>query len=331
MSTTNVTGSDAMKELLRLAQESSKANRYMIGSGEDISVKTLLTPAMAAKFLEKNHGNRKVKQAWVEKLAEMITAGKWRDNGETIIISNTGRILDGQHRLWAVLLADQPIYVRVVFGVSDDYEIMSSIGQGVGRTVANIMEIVGVETSSTLRSAANLLQLASAAPGGRNKIRPEQADFLLEHMEEIKPWDAWAQEITAMSPMIDRQGRRNRAVSTSALIALGVHMTRQGADPETFQEFMTGAIGELAPAAMRELNDNRLAILKLVNRRLKNGTPLGRPTGGSGINPLLAEFALYIRTYNRYIKDQPLGRMYLTSEVFRTLDDLPLVEAGLKW
>ena len=79
-----------------------------------------ITPAMATKMLELNQLNRPLKQGHVDRIANQIKEGKWRFNGDTIKIATNHDILDGQHRLWACILADVSIETVVVEGIERD-------------------------------------------------------------------------------------------------------------------------------------------------------------------------------------------------------------------
>jgi hypothetical protein len=68
-----------------------------------------LTPTLAAELLEHNTLNRPLSQPHVERIAKQILDGKWRFNGDTIKVAETGDVLDGQHRLWAVIEAKKPV------------------------------------------------------------------------------------------------------------------------------------------------------------------------------------------------------------------------------
>jgi hypothetical protein len=54
-----------------------------------------------------NSKNRYITNSTVYEYMQDILNGKWRFNGETIVISKTGMILSGQHRLLALILADK--------------------------------------------------------------------------------------------------------------------------------------------------------------------------------------------------------------------------------
>lgn len=69
--------------------------------------------------------NRPLSDQHVRRLSNQMLTGKWRYNGDTIKISNDGGILDGQHRLWAVVESKQPIETAIVRGI--DREAFSTI------------------------------------------------------------------------------------------------------------------------------------------------------------------------------------------------------------
>lgn len=85
----------------------------------------LLTPAHAMELLEHNTLNRPLTQTHVDRIARQILDGKWRYNGDTIKIGANGEILDGQHRLWAVIEAKVPVETVVVYGI--DREAFATI------------------------------------------------------------------------------------------------------------------------------------------------------------------------------------------------------------
>lgn len=83
----------------------------------------MITPEIAGDWLARNTRNRRMKDAWVKELAAMITAEDWVLNGESIIIAEDGTLVDGQHRLAAIVMADKPIESMVVTGApADGYE-----------------------------------------------------------------------------------------------------------------------------------------------------------------------------------------------------------------
>jgi hypothetical protein len=79
-----------------------------------------VTPDIAARFLMKNDGNRKLREHRAAYLARAIEEGKWKLTHQPIAIGKRGRLLDGQHRLRAICLANMPAELVVATDVPDD-------------------------------------------------------------------------------------------------------------------------------------------------------------------------------------------------------------------
>lgn len=90
---------------------------------EDIVMKNIrsemmiVTPEIAKRFLDNNKGNRSVSKKTVARYGSSIKQGKWDANGESIKIAHDGTLLDGQHRLLAVIGADTPVPMMVTRGL----------------------------------------------------------------------------------------------------------------------------------------------------------------------------------------------------------------------
>jgi hypothetical protein len=76
-----------------------------------------LTPEIATALIERNTLNRPINDSHVGRIANQILAGKWKFNGETIKVGETGDIFDGQHRCWAVVNSKTAIETIIVYGV----------------------------------------------------------------------------------------------------------------------------------------------------------------------------------------------------------------------
>lgn len=116
------------------------------------SVETI-TPADADKLLtaSKDHvRNRSVADGHVSWLADQIRHGKWRTNGEPIILDEDGYLLDGQHRLYAIIMSEKSIETVVTRGV--ERSTFATIDTGSARTTANVMSIDGEANATTLAS-----------------------------------------------------------------------------------------------------------------------------------------------------------------------------------
>ena len=76
-----------------------------------------ITPEMAAQYLQNNFKHREIKQARVDKFTMQMNEGDWQFNGKVIIFSDTGMLMNGQHRLSAVVQSGKTMRTIVIRGV----------------------------------------------------------------------------------------------------------------------------------------------------------------------------------------------------------------------
>lgn len=96
-----------------------------------------ITPQHATTWLRANNNNRPVRRKHIGFLASEIINGNWQVNGQAIVISENEQVLDGQHRLMAVIESGMPIQSLVVYGISP--EAFRTIDTGAVRTGADAL------------------------------------------------------------------------------------------------------------------------------------------------------------------------------------------------
>jgi hypothetical protein len=79
-----------------------------------------VTPALASQWLENNEGNRRLNWNFISQLARDMKAGRFVCTHQGIAFDIQGRLIDGQHRLWAVLEAEVTVRMRVFFNESPE-------------------------------------------------------------------------------------------------------------------------------------------------------------------------------------------------------------------
>lgn len=76
--------------------------------------KRMISPAEAEKMLELNiKNNRPVSNMIINQYANDMMAEKWMDTADSIKFDTQGRLIDGQHRLCAILKADRSVEMWV--------------------------------------------------------------------------------------------------------------------------------------------------------------------------------------------------------------------------
>lgn len=116
-----------------------------------------ITPEMALSLLARNRKNRSVTNARVMQYAADMKKGAWQINGEAIKVSADGRVLDGQHRLMAILEADTKIETLLITGL--DPTVQETMDQGRNRSFADVLKLRGEKHYTTLSSAVRMVCL----------------------------------------------------------------------------------------------------------------------------------------------------------------------------
>ena len=87
-------------------------------------------PAQAMLWLENtNTNNRNVSEKHVARLARDMADGKWMLTHAGIAFSSNGTLLDGQHRLWAVVESGASVEMHVWFNVDPKSMIAIDCGK----------------------------------------------------------------------------------------------------------------------------------------------------------------------------------------------------------
>ena len=108
-------------------------------------MKTLITPKMAKKMLEKNNINRDIIPARVAAYAEDMKKGDFIYTGEAICLAKDGTLLNGQHRLSAIVLSGVPAYIAISEDV--DKDAINMIDTGAPRKASDVLKIHNIPNS----------------------------------------------------------------------------------------------------------------------------------------------------------------------------------------
>ena len=84
--------------------------------GLDVSVE-VINPGEAKAYLDNNAKHRPIKDKKVAEYMAEMREGHWKLNGKTICFDSTGRLLNGQHRLSAVVRSGVPLTTVVIRGL----------------------------------------------------------------------------------------------------------------------------------------------------------------------------------------------------------------------
>lgn len=122
--------------------------------GPESRVETI-TPAKAEEYLNHNTHNRSLRNRRIDDLVAAIKRGEWKMNGDAIKFDVDGTLLDGQHRLWAVVISEQAIESLVITGL--DPEAQMTMDVGARRSLKDTLMLAGYTGATTLAAGLNYL------------------------------------------------------------------------------------------------------------------------------------------------------------------------------
>ena len=154
--------------------------------------KQLVTPELAKIYLSTNEKNRSVKERKLIRFANDIMLGKWKeDTGETIKFSKCGKLIDGQHRLLAVIKANKPIDIHISEG--HEYSIFDVLDTGTSRSVSDAFSIAGIKMANTIPSIiATYNWLKNGSMTSRVDNSKSSSQILEQYYLDVEHWENMA-------------------------------------------------------------------------------------------------------------------------------------------
>ncbi|GAA0641519.1 hypothetical protein GCM10009601_59060 [Streptomyces thermospinosisporus] len=144
-----------------------------------------VSPQLAAEWLTHNTRNRPLSRGTVQHLAAQIQRGEWQLTHQGIAFDEDGALIDGQHRLAAVVKAGVTVPMTVTHGVPRSAFTVMDTGRK--RTGRDALALAGESNSTHLAAALRGLHLYLNAPnsswsGGSSVTSNDQLLALLaEH------------------------------------------------------------------------------------------------------------------------------------------------------
>ncbi len=165
--------------------------------------KRIVTPEEAKELLLKhNISNRKVSERNVRYLLKEMNSGNWMETGETIKISETGKMLNGQHQLLALIMYGKPLELWFCEGLKD--KVMEVLDTGKKRTSGDVLSMSGFKFANELAATIRIIKdIKDGTILQKNKISTSEVlDFCQknEELQEIVQWVASEQKKFRMIP-----------------------------------------------------------------------------------------------------------------------------------
>lgn len=109
-----------------------------------------VTPAIAQEFLMLNDNNRPIRKERVENYLDQMKKGLWDVQNDDICFDTEGKLMNGQHRLSAVIKFGKPVEMGVKFGLNP--RTFAIMDQGGNRTGGDIFAISGIKNGNAKAS-----------------------------------------------------------------------------------------------------------------------------------------------------------------------------------
>lgn len=193
-----------------------------------------VTPDIAREWLKKNHHNRPIVKAVVDRYTRDMLAGEWKITHQGIAFAPDGSLLDGQHRLMAIVASGVSIVTNVSQGVSED--VFVAMDGGRSRTMADRLKLFTDPEANRLA-----ISFVTTYADVTNKFRgtptaDEVDDMFLELIEGI----------TTVTQAFRLHGKRKGLCRSAYGAALSVYIQKHPIPGKAFLERYFSGIGLVA-------------------------------------------------------------------------------------
>lgn len=253
-----------------------------------------ITPARAEQLLAANTTNRPLSRPTVRAFAEAMRRGEWLVTHQGIAFDTNGVLVDGQHRLAAIIEADCPVELTVFTDVAEDTFDVLDIGKR--RTAADVLAIEGEKNSTMLAAMVRTVWLYHNRPdanwsGGNAAVSNHQIVQTLDQHPKLRDFLGLGEQIASATGMIK---------SAAGAAAYLVEQATKRADLTPWYEGIIDGAG-------LQKGDPRLLFRRVMFNmtRKQAGQPMRR-------RDTREHLALYIKAFNAWHTGEPLPQLRVT-------------------
>lgn len=246
-----------------------------------------ITPKMAAKWLEHSKfSQRPISPKHVKALATQMKEGKWKLNYETLKFGPQEEVVDGQHRLHAIVSSGVPVKMAVARDV--DPEVFGSIDTGRRRNGSDVLAMRGEKNCSSLSGALRVVIIYEVLEIYDNHSGLVTNDDILQGLDEhpeIREWVDRAMHITGL-------------IEVSIAAGFGYLFSRKSEKEaiEFFEQLQTGIeLKQGSPVLLlrERLASNRSSLARLPRREVA---------------------ALLVKAWNLFREKKTMKRLYWSAQ-----------------
>ncbi|WP_141698345.1 hypothetical protein [Streptomyces lushanensis] len=250
-----------------------------------------VTPELADTFLSRASVNRRLNMGHVKALTETILRGEWKLTHQGIAFDKTGALLDGQHRLQAIIEANTPVEMIVFEGLPKD--VFPVLDTGKRRSAADTLLSTGAKYLPLLSSTIRHVILFKTMPnepwsGARAHVSNDQ--ILAAYNEDR---DGYGEAVT-----IGRELSKHLFASPTAA-AVGYFVTHEVAPAANIEEWTSG----LKSGASLDPGDARLALREVPKDTQRRGSKRRID--------MRDQVAIYIKAWNAWMEPERADELRL--------------------
>ena len=192
-----------------------------------------ITPDMAKKILaHRNKNNRPIRYTHLEKLSEAIEKDEWKVTNQGIAFDADGNLIDGQHRLAAILQTRKTVKMMVATNMGAS--IFDVVDTGSKRSTGDALDILGSEHGRIVSAALKIYicyqKFPEKAWSGAAIQQPSTSDVIAIYKDR-------QDEIEALLSVIKKKHRNFKCFSMSLGLVLSILLLDAGWSDMQIWEF----------------------------------------------------------------------------------------------
>lgn len=250
-----------------------------------------VTPDLAQEWLDQhNTHNRRIRKNQVEALARDMEANQFLFTGDTVKFDWNDTILDGQHRLAAIVKSGKPASLVIVRGL--DPRSQSAMDINSRRLAYDALKLRGAD--GDMKNAAAIARSVFMYDTGTVPTHIQTIQFVEEHQEELA-------DAVGVSEMVRRSGQLTGGSFYGAAFYLLARIDAHAAG-DFFEKLASGAELEKGSPIL------------LLRKHLSKGLPFGF---GRGAWHLRQNLSLVFYCWNAWRDGKELFQLRLPKEIIQ--------------
>lgn len=247
------------------------------------------TPKLAEEWLGLNHGNRSKRGAHIGRIARDMEAGNFMITGDAIKFDTKGKLIDGQHRLSAIVESGTSHWILVIRDL--DTRVQDVLDSQAKRSGRDALFFNGVQGNRNVIAALAKVDISRAAGKLKN---PLQDSMVQVTNSEIVDWYIEADGVDVAVQMAIRFYKNIKSSPTPLAYAI---MATGAIDFEDSLEFFN-SLNEMRTDG---IGDPRHTLLRILDQAGKNNKKLLTAT----------QIYYFLRAWNAWRDGEKLKKMPL--------------------